>query len=290
MKIFPTLATFLLALNLYAQDTKIRLVSLEQEPLAFAKVYFLSQDHFTSTDENGYFSVNQKLFEKEEHIRISGFGLNDTTFSLSSLRANKTIVLKVKEMELPQFTLSEKALKSLTLGDTASPVEDRKRLMKTVDEGTFIDSKYVTWVKLPKRRKKILTKLHFYVSDMDGFVEEEITLRIIGQRKGDSFKPSRLYSTEGLNDFAPGPIKIKVSKTGWNVVEFKEEVLLDENIEEVFLVFDLLRPSEVFALAYQNDRKKILQMGLYVPESAQIARFDKNAQYFAVSIEMLVER
>lgn len=289
MKSLLTTLLTLVLFNVNGQNIKFTLVDQEKESLPFVKVYFLPEGSFTSTDKNGSFQVDKEFLEKQKQLLLSGYGLGDTLLTISELRFDHLIFLKVKEIDLPHFTIAGKKLKSIRLGDKSNPLQEPTNVLRIIDQGVSKDTKYATWVKLPKKKEKIITKIHFYVSSMDDVDKHDISLRFLGSNSRQQFKPERIYSTDGLIDFASRSIITSVKKIGWHTVDLEEQVIISENVNELFLIFDLLKASEIFSLAYQSDNRKDTQMAFYYPEKLSIGRLDKDPQTFAVVLELLVE-
>lgn len=274
--------------NTNAQETKIKIINQDKEALAFVKVYFLPDGSFTSTDNKGFFSVDRKFFDAQKQILITGYGLGDTLLAVSQLTSNQIISLKIKEIDLPQFTISSKELKSVKIGDKKNPIKNPENVLKIFDSGVIKDTRYATWIKLPNRKEKLISKIHFFVSNVGSKDKQEISLRFLGSNSHRSFKPENIYSSNDLIDFASKPIIVSIDREGWHTVELVEKVTIIEKVNEIFLVFDLLQFSDTFSLAYQYSKRGDLQMAFNYPEKSIIGRFDKNPEGFAVVLEILV--
>lgn len=289
MKKIILLVFALISREIVAQEIDIKLVSeTDGEPLAYRQALFKPSNFFTTSDFKGILKIERDLFLLQESIIISGFGLNDTTVFISDLSDRQLIKLSLRDLVLPKIEIEKRRLKAIQIGSKDYPIQEIDRPIKAFNNPNGTDYKYAILVNLPKNKEKFISEVNFFVSNILGSNSEEINFRVLAPLTLRKLKEGKIFPSNDFVDVASEPIHIKINSAGWNKITFPNGIYIPKETEQVFLIFDIGRESDFFALPYQKGSSFSIQHGFYFPPG-EIGVFNKSTEYPAVFVELLID-
>jgi hypothetical protein len=257
---------FLISVQSLAQDSTIRyFYSLDSKtPLSYLRVVPSEGNQAFFTDLKGKLEIPNSELAPIKGFNISGYGINDTLISKRDLLSKETIYLKTKEYILPEFAVKSSQLIEIKIGDSRAGLWDVNNPMKLIGGGEGELYRYAIRVKIPDRSTVYLDEIKFYVSKIlaEGV---DISIRTLVPSTTKKIVPGRMNPISEFRELLQGNKIVKVTKSGWQQVNFDEIIQIPKGVSDLMIIFDLLEkePKSNFAIANQKTSKKI-DLGFYL--------------------------
>lgn len=215
MKIKLTLSFVLLCHCLYSQQTW-NLRSEEGDTIRFAKVMVLNNQNWTSSDQNGRFSLDMLKFGKDHLFNVSATGFVDTNFSYNDLKTSSTIYMKPQIFDMEEFVVASKILKPHSVGARELPIE---RSNKPSSNRNYI-TRYASYIQFKGNKTKLLSKLSFFLSE-NGDKDVEFVLRVMVSDEIGKPKEGRTYDPSQFRDINRDPMVFSTNRYGWSEIDLE---------------------------------------------------------------------
>jgi hypothetical protein len=273
-----------------AQDRhQVNFSTLEKTPLTYLRIMVKEGSFVGYTDLSGYLHYKEDQIPKNSSLYISGYGINDTIFTLQNLKELDTVFLKSKEIVLPEFAVSSAQLEKLIIGNSNEGGWEVKSPIKSSNPKEGSVYRYTIRIKIPKNKGYYLGELKFFVSKILTS-KVDLSLRVLVPKPTLKIKPGTINYIQDFSELLKENMIVTIDDPGWKTVEFMEPVLIPEGVKDLFFVFDLLeeKPTSNFALANQKTSKSI-DLGFYSTEG-HIGVFNLDPIHPAVEVTFLKEK
>ncbi len=218
------------------------------EPLSYATIKVLNKNHYTITNENGKFIINEKSISKTDSIEIRFIGFESKTLSLSYFEKKKKLSLNRSISRLNEIVLDKESNKK-------SVKEEKKHISNLLYDlikkyrktDTIVKSKAYISLKSSARNTPIEQIEGFYNSSQSlslGLNDLEVKSGRFGQNKDFSFYS--IHNTLILKDFDLFKIREQILPLypgNMNLASIKSNYKLEElpckncNINDVLISF-----------------------------------------------------
>src|SRR5690606_26161590 len=277
--------------QLLGQETWILKSAEDNGPIPYAKITEFESQLWTSSDLWGKFKLDLSTFPDHARFNISVMGHADTTVSVGMLRKNTVLLLRPSYVELAEYLVKSKRLEKHNIGDFDLPLSLSKKEGQKADPRTT--NRYAVYVDFPGKKKRILPRLHFYLTDR-GDPDVKFTLRVLVSNEIKKPKEGRIYSIRQFKDIKSWPHSLYESEGyGWTAIDLSQnEIIIPGKYKGAFLIFDVVdegrESQKSMVIPFQDKSRENLHAGFY-QTSGILGIYDWNSDHFAVVLEYLTE-
>jgi hypothetical protein len=292
MKIRLLFPLLLLGPSLFGQQTW-NLLSEEGDTVRFAKIIVLNSSYWTSSDQNGQFSMDLSEIGEDQFFNVSATGFFEMTFSYKDLEKASTLYLKPQLFDLEEFVLTSKRLKFNRVGDKDLPLENKSEKSPTQNKQRNDVMRYASYFQLKGNKPKVISKISFYLSE-NGDKELEFVLRVLVSDEVDKPKEGIIYKVGQFRDIYKEPKVFSTSDYGWTEIDLEDkEITVPGQYKGAFLIFDVIKPKnsdrgQHMVIPFQDGSSEKQYAGFYLP-SGIMGIYNKNRDHFAVVLDYLTE-
>lgn len=242
----------------------------ENQYLSYCAIGIKDTNVGAITNEKGFYKLTIPNELQNKSIVFKAEGYLEQNYTVSALKLNPNVYLKLKIVNLKEVTVTAKKLKERTIGQKSRPFLTFSKMfdknMPTIEQGNIFD--------IYKKTK--LKSFSFHIIPSSKY--EQITLKLNIYNVKNSL-PNQSILNENLI--------YKTSSTGWQTIDLSKYKLLFNNLDKIAITLQLVdyTPLKDADFVFGISAKKSLSKNLMFRFQSQ-SHWEKSEGIFLTNINV----